>query len=207
MSATLAPRGPLTRDNAVLLLVDHQLGLYTGVRDISTLDLTHNVVGLTKALRALNIPVVVTTTTESMWGPMIPELAQALDGVSRIERTTVNAWHEKRVVDAVKATGRKQLIVTGVSTDVCLAFPAIAALADGYATFAVVDASGAFTPTQGTLGVMRMQQAGVVPVGYSNVAVELLADNAAPEAAAVYGALGMGFVGLVSGLNTYFSHK
>jgi nicotinamidase-related amidase len=198
---------PMNRDNAVLLLVDHQVGLYTGVRDIDLVELKHNVVGMTRALRALKIPVVVTTTTERMWGPLIPELAEAVQGIPTIERTTVNAWTEKRVVDAVKATGRKQLIVTGISTDVCLAFPAISALADGYETFGVVDASGAFTKMQGILGVMRMQQAGVVPVGYSGVAVEMLADNAAPEAEAVYGALSMPFGGLVYGLNQYFSHK
>jgi nicotinamidase-related amidase len=190
----------LTRDNAVLLLVDHQVGLYTGVRDIETLELKHNVVGL-----ALKVPVIVTTTTEKMWGPLIPELAEALPGVKRIERTTVNAWDERRVVDAVKATGRRKLIVTGISTDVCLAFPAISAIADGYNSYAVIDASGGFTKTQVEMGVLRMQQAGVIPVGYSNVAIEILADNAAPEADAVYAALGMPFGGLVYGLKQYFS--
>ena len=196
----------LTRDNALLLLVDHQIGLYTGVRDIDVLQLKHNVVGLTRAMLALKVPVVVTTTTEKMWGPLIPELADVVRGIRTIERTTVNAWDEKRIVDAVNATGRKQLIVTGISTDVCLAFPAIAALADGFDSYAVIDASGGFSRTQVDMGVARMQQAGVVPVCYSNVAVELLADNAAPEAEAVYAALGMPFSGLVFGLKQYFAH-
>src|SRR6185295_2346272 len=130
----------LTRDNALLLLVDHQVGLYTGIRDID---------------------------------------AEVLPGVPGIERTTVNAWDEKRFVDAVKATGRKNLIVTGISTDVCLAFPSIAALADGFQSYAVIDASGGFTQTQVDMGILRMQHAGVIPVCYSNVAVEILADNAA----------------------------
>ena len=198
-------RKRLTRDNAVLLLVDHQVGLYTGIRDIDLLHLKHNIVGLTRAMLALKVPVVVTTTSENMWGPLIPELAEVLTGTKAIERTTVNAWDEKRVVEAVKATGRKSLIVTGVSTDVCLAFPAITALADGYETYAVVDASGGFTQTQVDMGIRRMQQAGVVPVGYSNVAVEILADNAAPEAHAVYSALSMPFSGLVFGLKQYWS--
>jgi len=185
--------------------VDHQVGLYTGVRDIDILQLKHNVVGLTRAMLALKVPVIVTTTTEKWWGPLIPELAEVLHGVPKIERTTVNAWDEKRVVDAVKATGRKKLIVTGISTDVCLAFPAIAALADGFESYGVIDASGGFSQTQVDMGVLRMQQAGVVPVGYSNVAVELLADNAAPEAKAVYGALGMPFSALVFGLRQYYS--
>jgi len=197
----------LTRDNAVLLIVDHQVGLYTGVRDSDVLTLKHNIVGLAKAVVAMKVPVIVTTTSENMWGPMIPELQQALPGIQRIERTTVNAWDDPRVVAAVKATGRKHIIITGISTDVCLAFPAMSALADGYRTYAVVDASGGFSKTQVDMGVLRMQQAGVIPVGYSNVAVEMLADNARPEAAAVYGALGMPFAGLVYQLNQFFSQK
>jgi len=195
----------LTRDNAVLLLVDHQIGLYTGIRDTDVLHLKHNVVGLTRAMLALKVPVIVTTTSEKMWGPLIPELAEVLRGVKIIERTTVNAWDEKRVADAVKATGRKKLIVTGISTDVCLAFPAIAAIADGFESYAVIDASGGFTRTQVDMGILRMQQAGVVPVSYSNIAVEILADNAAPEAEAVYAALSMPFSGLVFGLRQYYS--
>jgi nicotinamidase-related amidase len=196
----------LTRQNAVLLLVDHQIGLYSGVRDIDTLQLKHNVVGLAKAALALKVPVIVTTTTEKMWGPLIPELAEALPGIRHIERTTVNAWDDRRVVDAIKATGRQKLIITGISTDVCLAFPAISAVAEGYSSYAVIDASGGFSQTQVDMGVLRMQQAGVIPVGYSNVAVEMLADNAAPEAEAVYAALGIPFAGLVYGLKQYFSH-
>ena len=202
----MTPAKRLTRDNAVLLLVDHQVGLYTGIRDIDLLTLKHNVVALTRSMLALKVPVVVTTTSEKMWGPLIPELADVLRGVKTIERTTVNAWDERRVADAVKSTGRKKLIVTGISTDVCLAFPAIAALADGFESYAVIDASGGFTQTQVDMGILRMQQAGVVPVGYSNVAVEILADNAASEAEAVYSALSMPFSGLVFGLRQYYSH-
>ena len=205
MSQATTPKR-LTRDDAVLLLVDHQIGLYTGIRDTDVLQLKHNIVGLTRAMLALKVPVIVTTTSEKMWGPLIPELADVLRGVKIIERTTVNAWDEKRVADAVKATGRKKLIVTGISTDVCLAFPAIAALADGFESYAVIDASGGFSRIQVDMGILRMQQAGVVPVSYSNVAVEILADNAAPEAEAVYAALSMPFSGLVFGLRQYYSH-
>ena len=95
--------------------------------------------------------------------------------------------------------------MTGISTDVCCAFPAIAALADGFQSYAVIDASGGFTQTQVDMGVLRMQQAGVIPVCYSNVAVEVLADNAAPEAEVVYAALGIPFSALVFGLKRYYS--
>ena len=208
MNETTSPFAErLTRDNALLLLVDHQVGLYTGVRDIDVQELKHNVVGLTRAALALKLPVIVTTTSEWMWGPMIPELQEVLPGVKRIERTTVNAWDERRVVDAIESTRRKKLVITGVSTDVCAAFPAIAAIAHGYSSYAVIDASGGFTKTQVDMGVLRMVQAGVIPVGYSTVAVEILADNAAPEAGEVYGGLNVPFVSLVGGLSAYFGRK
>lgn len=97
--------------------------------------------------------------------------------------------------------------MTGITTDVCLAFPAITAVGKGYDVYAVIDASGAFTIKQGELGVMRMAQAGVKTVGYSNVVVEILKDNASPLAVEVYGGIDMPFAGLVYGLNQYFSKK
>src|SRR5439155_21751959 len=103
-----------------------------------------------------------------------------------IERTTVNAWDDGRVADAIEKTGRKKLIMTGISTDVCLTFPAITAVGKGYDVYAVIDASGAFTVKQGELGVFRMMQAGVKTVCYSNVVVEMLKDNAHPLAVEVY---------------------
>src|SRR4051812_30125663 len=78
----------VTRDNAVLLLVDHQIGLYTGIRDNDVLHLKHNIVGLTRAMRALKVPLIVTTTSEKMWGPLVPELAEVVRDVKVIERTT-----------------------------------------------------------------------------------------------------------------------
>lgn len=197
----------LTQENAALVIVDHQIGLYTGVRDIPIEELKHNITGLVKAMKVFGIPIVVTTTTENMWGPMIPELKELLQEVSIIERTTVNAWDDQRVAQAIEKTGRKKLIMTGITTDVCLAFPAITATGKGYDVYAVIDASGAFTIKQGELGVARMVQAGVKPVGYSDVAVEMLKDNASPQALEVYGGLDMPFASLVYGLNQYFSKK
>ncbi|OJW50224.1 MAG: isochorismatase [Alphaproteobacteria bacterium 41-28] len=195
----------ITQENSVFVLIDHQIGLYTGVRDIPIDELKHNIIGLVKAIKIFKIPIIVTTTTESMWGPMIPELRELLNEVSIIERTTVNAWDDQRVCDAIEKTGRKKLIMTGITTDVCLAFPAITAVGKGYDVYAVIDASGAFTVKQGELGVIRMVQAGVKVVGYSNVAVEMLKDNASPLALEVYNGLDMPFASLVYGLNQYFS--
>src|ERR1700744_5356592 len=105
---------PLTADNAALVLIDHQIGLMTGVRDYSTGELKHNVVALAKAAKALNLPIVVTTTArDSMWGPTFPELVEGLPGVQIIDRSTVNAYDDPRVAQAIEATGRQKLIFAG----------------------------------------------------------------------------------------------
>jgi nicotinamidase-related amidase len=189
----------LTAENAAVLLVDHQVGLYSGVRDIGLRDLKHNVVSLAKAAQALDLPTVVTTTmADGMWGPLIPELRQALPrGQEVIDRSTVNAWHDERVRDAVRALGRSKLVIAGVSLEVCAALPAIAATAEGFAAYVAVDASGTFWQTKRDAGLLRMQQAGVIPSDYATLMVEILADNAAARAAEVYAALDMPFAVLV----------
>src|ERR1700739_93173 len=179
----------LTPDHAALLLIDHQVGLFTGVRDIPVGELKHNVVGLAKAARVLGVPTIVTATSPELWGPTIPELREALPGSSIINRTTVNAFDEPRFAKAVEATGRKKLIIAGVSTEVCLALPAIHAAGNGYDTYAVIDASGTFSETKRITGLLRMVQAGVIVIDYCTVAVEMLKDNASPKAGDLYGAL------------------
>ena len=173
----------LTPDNAALLLIDHQVGLFTGVRDIPVAELKHNVVGLAKAAKVLGVPIIVTATSPEMWGPTIPELTEALPDISIINRTTVNAFDEPRFAKAVEATKRKKLIIAGVSTEVCLALPAIHAVGIGYDAYGVIDASGTFSETKRITGLMRMVQAGVIVVDYSTVAVEILKDNASPKPA------------------------
>ncbi len=189
----------LTAENAAVLLVDHQVGLYSGVRDIGLRDLKHNVVSLAKAAQALDLPTVVTTTmADGMWGPLILELREALpSGQEVIDRSTVNAWHDERIRDAVRATGRSKLVIAGVSLEVCAALPAIAAIADGFDAYVAVDASGTFWETKRDAGLLRMQQAGVIPIDYATLMVEILADNAAARAGEVYGALDMPFAVLV----------
>ena len=123
----------LTSENAALVLVDHQVGLMTGVRDYSTGELKHNVVALAKAAKALKLPIIVTTTArDSMWGPTFPELVEALPGIEIIDRSSVNAFDDARVARAIEATGRKKLIFAGISLEVCAAFPAITAVGKGW---------------------------------------------------------------------------
>ena len=190
---------PLTKDNAALVLVDHQVGLMTGIRDFSIAELKHNVVGLAKAAQALNIPIVTTTTSADMlWGPAFPELVEALPDSEFIDRTTVNAWDDPRVEAAIKATGRSKLIFAGVSLEVCAAFPAMRAVREGYEAYVAVDASGTFTETKRDTGIQRLIQSGVVVADGASLIVEILADNAAPEAMDVYSALAMDWSLLVA---------
>ena len=196
----------LTSDNAALLLIDHQVGLFTGVRDIPIGELKHNVIALARAARVLGVPTIVTATSPELWGPTIPELTEALLGVPIIARTTVNAFDDDRFAKAVEA-GRKKLIIAGVSTEVCLALPAIHATAAGYDAYAVVDASGTFSETKRVTGLLRMVQAGVIVTDYATVAVEMLKDNASPKAGDLYAALDMPWAGLVGQLAGAFASK
>src|SRR6202012_1204072 len=183
---------PLTTENAALVLIDHQIGLMTGVRDISTGELKHNVVALAKAAQALNLPIVVTTTArDSMWGPTFPELLEALCGVEIIDPSTVNAYDDPRVAKAIEATGRKKLIFAGISLEVCAAFPAMTAVSRGLDAYVAVDASGTFSQTKREIGIQRMVQAGVIVSDFATLMVEILKDNSRPEAGPVYGALDM----------------
>src|SRR2546422_4646854 len=202
------PYQPLTSENAALVLVDHQVGLMTGVRDYSTGELKHNVVALAKAAKALKLPIVVTTTArDSMWGPTFPELVEALPGIQIIDRSTVNAWDDPKVAAAIAARGRKKLIIAGISLEVCAAFPAITAIGKGYDAYVAVDASGTFSDTKRDAGLLRMQQAGVILSDYATVMVEILKDNARPEAAAVYGALDMPWATLVGQISKAYSKQ
>ena len=192
------PYEPLTSQNAALILVDHQVGLMTGVRDIATGELKHNVIGLAKAAKLQKLPLVVTTTArDSMWGPTFPELVEALPGVQIIDRSSVNAYDDPKVARAIEATGRKKLIFAGISLEVCAAFPAITAIGKGLDAYVAVDACGTFSETKRQVGLLRMAQAGVILSDYATLMVEILGDNGRPEAGPVYGAMDMPWATLV----------
>src|ERR1700757_1625723 len=198
MSNPIRPYDPLTSQNSALVLVDHQVGLMIGVRDYSTGELKHNVVGLAKAAQALKLPIIVTTTArDTMWGPTFPELVEVLPGVPIIDRSSVNAFDDPKVAQAITATGRKKLIFAGISLEVCAAFPAITAVGKGLDAYVAVDASGTFSKTKREVGLLRMLQAGVILSDYATLMVEILKDNARPEAGAVYNAIAMDWAQLV----------
>ena len=207
MPNNIRPYEPLTSENAALVLVDHQVGLMTGVRDYSIAELKHNVVGLAKAATALRLPIVVTTTArDSMWGPTFPELVEALPGVQIIDRSTVNAFDDPGVARAIEATDRRKLIFAGLSLEVCAAFPAITAVGKGFDAYVAVDACGTFNETKRQVGLLRMMQAGVIVSDYATLMIEVLKDNARPEAGAVYGAIEMDWAKLVGQIAKAYAH-
>ena len=179
----------LTPESAVLLLVDHQAGLVSGIRDLEPDEVRHNVVAFVRAARVLHVPVVLTSTAPMMWGPTLPELKEALPGVENIERSVVNAWHEPRFRDAVARTGRHQLLIGGITTHVCLAFPAMSAASDGYDVYALWDASGTWSDLLRLTAIDQMTQAGVTITSGAAAFVEMLHDNASPIPGELYAAL------------------
>ena len=187
-----------TRENTAVLLIDHQVGLFTGVRDINVNELKHNVVGLARAAQALELPIVaVTTARDSMWGPTIPELKAALGDGGILDRSTVNAWDDERFVAEVNNTGRDHLIIAGLSFEVCASLPAISAREHGFHPVVVVDACGTFSHHKREAGLARLTTLGIEVSDYATMMVEIMADNADPKAAEVYAALDMPFATLM----------
>src|SRR5262249_19923373 len=145
MSDPIRPYEPLTSENAALVLVDHQVGLMTGVRDYSTGELKHNVVALAKAAKALKLPIIVTTTArDSMWGPTFPGLGGALPGVPIIDRSSPHPSDDPNFAQAIPPTGRKKLISAAISPEFCAASPPTTAVGKGLHAYVAVDASGTF---------------------------------------------------------------
>jgi len=166
----------LTPRNAALLLVDHQAGLSTGVEDPS--QYFTSVTALVKLARAFDLPTVITANAaDGPNGSILPVITQTLPEAPIVHRPgEINAWDNKAFVEAVKKTGRKKLIVAGVSTEVCVTFVALSAIRDGYDVYAVIDCSGTCNTLVQQVAVARMAQFGIVPINWTAVGAELQAD-------------------------------
>jgi len=162
-------------DDAVLLLIDHQSGLFQTVADMPMTTLRRHAAALASMATLAKIPVITTASVpQGPNGPLIPEIhANAPHAVYVARKGEINAWDNPDFVAAVKATGRKTLIIAGTITSVCMAFPAISAAYDGYKVFAVVDASGTYSKMAQEITLARVVQAGVVPMDTAAVASEL----------------------------------
>lgn len=169
----------LTPENAAILFIDHQTGLMTSlVNDISEVELKNNVLALAKVAKIHKLPTILTTSNhEGPNGPLMPELVKVFPDVKVIRRPgTINVWDYPEFVSAVKATKRKKLIMAGITTDVCVVFPALSAVSAGYDVYAVIDASGTLSQTVQNISIMRLAQAGVNVINWFAVAAELQAD-------------------------------
>lgn len=168
----------LDKTNVAVLLVDHQAGLLSLVRDIEPDKFRNNVLALADLAAYFALPTILTTSFETgPNGPIMPELKQKFPKAPFIARPgQINAWDNEDFVKAVKATGKKQLIVAGVVTEVCVTFPTLSALADGYEVFVVTDASGTFNAITRNAAWNRMAMAGAQLMTWFSVACELHRD-------------------------------
>ncbi len=181
----------LTVDNAVLAMIDHQTGLLVSCRDQDAHLMTENIKGLCSMAKVVGMP---TITTSSMPdgpnGPIMPEITDILGDVVIERAGEINAWKSPEFKKAIEATGRKKIIMAGIVTDVCLMFPAISAVAEGYDVYAVVDASGTWNKAVAEASIHRMTQAGVKVATWASVLAEVMDDWRSEKGMELGGILG-----------------
>jgi nicotinamidase-related amidase len=166
----------LRPDDSVLVLIDHQPYQFANLHSHEPTMVVNNVIGLAKTAKVFGVPTILTTVIEERGGYLIKGLQDVFPDQKPIDRTFINTWEDKKVVDAVKATGRKQLLLAALYTEICLAMPALQALADGYDVFIVTDASGGVTAEAHDMAVRRMVAAGAVPMTWMAVLGEWQRD-------------------------------
>ena len=163
-------------DDAVLLLIDHQSGLFQTVRDMEEQELRRRVIALAKAAKLAAVPTFTTASVpDGANGPLIPDIEKANPGAVYIPRTgQINAWDNPAWIDAIKKTKRKTLIIAGTLTSVCMAFPALSAVEAGYRVFCVIDASGNWSKMATDITIARVSQAGCMPIDTFAVLCEIM---------------------------------
>jgi nicotinamidase-related amidase len=166
----------LTPENSVLLLIDHQPYQFANVNSHEPTMVVNNVVGLAKAAKGYGVPTILTTVVEERGGLLIPQIQEVFPDQKPINRTFINTWEDQRVVDAVKATGRKKLIIAGLWTEICVAMPALQAAGEGFDVYAVTDASGGVSAEAHDMAVRRMVQAGITPITWQVAIAEWQRD-------------------------------
>ena len=174
----------LRPNDSILVLMDHQPFQFTNLNSHEPTMIINNVVGLAKTAKVFNVPTILTTVIEERGGYIIKGLQDVFPDQKPINRTSINTWEDPNVTNAVKKSGRKQLVLAGLYTEICLAMPAIQALAEGYDVFVVTDASGGVTVEAHDMAVRRMTTAGAVPITWMAVLGEWQRDWAREETAA-----------------------
>ena len=173
----------LTPASCQIIFIDHQPQMAFGVQSIDRQVLKNNTVALAKAAKVFNIPTIITTVeTESFSGNTYPELLDVFPGQDILERTSMNSWDDQKVRDALKANGKKKVVVAGLWTEVCNNSFALCAMLEGdYEIYMVADASGGTSKEAHDFAMQRMIQAGVIPVTWQQVMLEWQRDWARKE--------------------------
>ncbi|HCR3436519.1 hydrolase [Morganella morganii] len=167
----------LNPQNSAVIFIDHQPQMAFGVANIDRQQLKNNTVGLAKTAKIFNVPTIYTSVeTESFSGYIWPELLAVHPESKPIERTSMNSWEDPKFVEAVKATGRKKLVMAALWTEVCLNFPTLMAIEAGYEVYIVTDASGGTSVDAHERSIDRMVQAGAIPVTWQQVLLEYQRD-------------------------------
>jgi len=171
----------LTPENCVLLLIDHQPFQLANVNSHEPTMVINNVTALAKTAKAYGIPTILSTVNEEHGGAIFKQVQAVFPDQKPINRTFINSWEDRRVVEAVRRTGRKKLIIAALWTEMCLAMPAIHAMGDGYDVYVVTDASGGASPEAHDMGIRRLVAAGAQPITWLGLAGELQRDWARTE--------------------------
>jgi nicotinamidase-related amidase len=174
----------LRPEDSILVLIDHQPYHFANLHSHEPTMIINNVIALAKTAKVFNVPTILTTVIEERGGYLIKGLQDVFPEQKPINRTFINAWEDPKVTDIVKKSGRKQLIVAGLFTEICVAMPAIQALGEGYEAFVATDACGGVSAEAHDMAVRRMVQAGVVPINWLAVLGEWQRDWAREKSAA-----------------------
>jgi nicotinamidase-related amidase len=189
-------RKVFTPDNAAMLLIDHQVGTISWTNSHDREEIKKNALQLAKIATAVDMPLVLTSSMEdNIQGPLVSELEEIAPKafVKRVKRTgIVNAMHDPNFSNAVKATDRKKVVVAGITTEVCVVFPVLQLLDEGYEVQVVTDASASFTKMGDDAALRRMEQAGAVITSTAQVVSELAIDWTTPRGQALAKLLGLG---------------
>ena len=185
-----------TAENAAMLLIDHQVGTMSWTHSHDVDEAKKNALTLAKIATAVDMPLVLTSSMEeNVQGPLVPELKEIASKAfaDRIKRTgIVNAMHDENFNKALKATGRKKVVVAGITTEVCLVFPVLQLLEEGYEVQVVTDASASFTKAGDDAALRRMEQAGAVITSTAQIVSELAVDWTTPRGQALGKLFGIG---------------
>jgi nicotinamidase-related amidase len=171
----------LTPENCVLLLIDHQPFQLANVNSHEPTMVINNVTALARTAKVYGIPTILTTVNEERGGAIFKQVQAVFPDQKPIDRTFINSWEDRRVVEAVKKTGRKKVVMAALWTEMCLAMPAIHAMGDGYDVYVVTDASGGVSPEAHDMAIRRIEAAGAQPITWLGMAGELQRDWARTE--------------------------